>query len=43
LKEYEFELPSTPIEVKDGDHLEKVLTAKRVAFSAFGSVTMING
>jgi hypothetical protein len=29
--------------LKDGDHAEKTLTAKRVSFSAFGSVSKING
>jgi len=29
--------------MKDGDHLEKTLAAKRVAFSAFGSVQKMSG
>lgn len=38
LKEYEFEQSSIAIDLQDGDHMEKTLTAKRVAFSAFGTV-----
>ena len=29
--------------MQDGDHAQKTLTAKRVAFSAFGSISKING
>ena len=31
------------IEIKDGDQIEKRLIGKRVAFSAFGSVVLMNG
>ena len=43
LKEYEFESSSFAIDLKDGDHTVKTLIAKRVAYSAFGSVTKISG
>ncbi len=43
LKEYEFASSSLAIDLKDGDHTEKTLTAKRVAYSAYGSVTKLNG
>lgn len=31
------------VDLQDGEHAEKTLTAKRVAFSAFGSVSKMNG
>lgn len=43
LKEYEFGSSSVAIDLKDGDHADKTLSAKRVAYSAYGSVTKING
>jgi hypothetical protein len=43
LKEYEFNSSQSTIELKNGEHLHKTLTAKRVAFSAYGSVTKLNG
>lgn len=43
LKEYEFEQSSVGIELKDGDHAKKDLIAKRIAFSAYGSVNKLNG
>ena len=43
LKEYEFEQQSVAVDLKDGDHMEKVMTAKRVAFSAYGTVLKMNG
>ena len=43
LKEYEFESQSIGVDLKDGDHSEKTLAAKRVAYSAYGSVSKLNG
>lgn len=43
LKEYEFEQSAIAVEIEDGDHAQKTLIAKRVAFSAFGQVSKING
>ena len=31
------------VDLQDGEHAEKTLTTKRVAFSAFGSVSKMNG
>lgn len=31
------------VDLQDGDHAQKTLSAKRVAFSAFGSISKING
>jgi hypothetical protein len=41
LKEFEFE--SASFDIKEGETVKKTLKAKRVAFSAFGSVTLISG
>lgn len=43
LKEYEFDQPQLPIDLKDGDHAVKTLKAKRVAFSVYGSVSKLTG
>ena len=43
IKEYEFEQSSTLVELQEGDHTVKILVAKRVAYSAFGQVSKING
>jgi len=43
LKEYEFDQAQVGVELGDGEHAEKVLVAKRIAFSAFGSVTKLSG
>ena len=43
LKEYQFDISQNSLELKDGEHAEKVLVAKRVAFSAYGQVNKING
>lgn len=39
LKEYDFGQSSFSVEIQDGDHSSKTLKAKRVAYSAFGSVS----
>jgi hypothetical protein len=31
------------VDLKDGEHVEKTITAKRVAFSAYGNVNKLNG
>ena len=41
LKEFKFDTLS--LDVKEGDRLEKIIQAKRVAFSAIGKVTLISG
>ena len=38
LKEYKFEQNQKSIMVKEGDHIDVLLKAKRVAFSVFGKV-----
>ena len=38
LKEYKFEQNQKSIKVKEGDHIDILLKAKRVAFSVFGKV-----
>jgi len=43
LKEYEFESSSVAVDLQDGDHAKKAISAKRVAFSAFGKVSKLNG
>ena len=41
LKEYKFEQNQKSILVKEGDHIDIVLKAKRVAFSVFGKVNSL--
>ncbi|OAD52229.1 Nodal modulator 1 [Eufriesea mexicana] len=43
MKEYRFDPPSKMIKVKEGDIRTENLFGKRVAFSAYGSVTSLNG
>lgn len=43
MKEYEFGQATVMIDLKDGEHADKSLIAKRVAYSAYGSVTKMNG
>ena len=42
-KEYSFGTGMDSIEVAEEEHTVKVLTGKRVAFSAYGSVTTLHG
>ena len=43
LKEYEFEQGQVAVDLADGESLERKLTAKRTAYSAFGSVSKLSG
>ena len=40
---YDFEPSSHVVAIKEGDHLKKDLTAKRVAYSVYGKVALLNG
>jgi len=42
LKEYVFDPASVKVEIEDGKQITKNISAKRVAFSAYGSVTKVN-
>lgn len=43
LKEYKFEPNSKMVQIADGETVNVELVAKRVAYSAFGTVTSLNG
>ena len=43
MTRYEFEPSSHIVAIKEGDHLQKDLTAKRVAYSVYGKVALLNG
>jgi hypothetical protein len=43
LKEYQFEQRQKSINIKEGDHFDIILKAKRVAFSIFGKVNSLMG
>mmetsp|Transcript_21854 Transcript_21854/g.16214 ORF Transcript_21854/g.16214 Transcript_21854/m.16214 type:complete len:170 (+) Transcript_21854:1237-1746(+) len=43
LKEYEFETSMLTVELGDGDRQRQALKAKRVSYSAFGSVSKLSG
>lgn len=43
MKEYRFDPPSKMIKVVEGATVKVMLFGKRVAFSAYGSVTSLNG